>query len=114
MRIFLNGNEIGTEELGCAFCGFSFDTIAVFTVNGSFRCAICGKEWRGAYMEVNGRRLFFCCDSCARRFSKVLNEVNKVVDIKLVDQISMFSSTDGREVNVVDINGNRYRLSVRV
>jgi hypothetical protein len=114
MRVLINGNEVGTEESGCAYCGFPIDSLRVITVSGKFVCAICGSEWRSINIEVNGRKLFFCCEAHARLFMRLLNEVNRFVNIKLVNKLSITNDVDGKVVEVVDTDGNVHRLKVSV
>ncbi|MCG3109318.1 hypothetical protein L3N51_01608 [Metallosphaera sp. J1] len=66
MRIVVNGEEAGTKEKGCA---------------------LCGATWGGWYEEVEGERLFFCCDVCAREFVNMLNKVKQTTGWDRVDEL---------------------------
>jgi hypothetical protein len=74
MRIIVNGNEAGTKETGCA---------------------LCGSTWGDYYEEIDGQRLFFCCDVCALEFKNMISEVKKRTGWNRIDELV--------------INGNYYR-----
>ncbi|ABP95156.1 hypothetical protein HA72_0988 [Metallosphaera sedula] len=66
MKIVVNGEEAGTKEKGCA---------------------LCGATWGGWYEDVDGERLFFCCDVCAREFLNMLNRVKEITGWGKVDEL---------------------------
>ena len=50
MKIIVNGREAGTRDTGCA---------------------LCGSTWGDYYEEIDGQRLFFCCNLCAKGFTNI-------------------------------------------
>jgi hypothetical protein len=45
---------------------------------------------------------------------RLLNEVNRFVNIKLVNKLTITNDVDGKVVEVVDTDGNVHRLKVSV
>ncbi|AWR98573.1 TA0938 family protein [Metallosphaera hakonensis] len=66
MRIVVNGKLAGTKEQGCA---------------------LCGGTWGNWYQEVDGERLFFCCDICAKEFVNMIDKVKEITGWKKVDEL---------------------------
>lgn len=52
MKVTVNGKEAGTKETGCA---------------------LCGATWGSYYEVIDGHRLFFCCDLCAKGFREIVD-----------------------------------------
>ena len=68
MNIIVNGRPTGTKELGCA---------------------LCGSTWGDYYEEVEGQRLFFCCDICAKEFRNMISEAKKRGGISTIDELEI-------------------------
>ncbi|AWR98071.1 hypothetical protein DFR86_11350 [Acidianus sulfidivorans JP7] len=78
MKIVVNGKEVGTEETGCG---------------------ICGSTWGSYYANIDGDKIFFCCDICAKEFSNMIEEVKRRTDWKKVDEIDIKGNwSKGRHV----------------
>ena len=68
MNIIVNGKVVGTKEKGCA---------------------LCGSTWGDYYEEVEGERLFFCCDICAKEFKNMIKEVKVRTKWDKIDEIEI-------------------------
>ncbi|ABW01431.1 TA0938 family protein [Caldivirga maquilingensis] len=68
MIIEVNGRQVGTKETGCA---------------------LCGATWGEYYDEVDGEKLFFCCDLCAKGFKNIINEIKRRTGWSRIDKLTM-------------------------
>ncbi len=59
-------------------------------------CVICGSTWGDYWREIQGQRMFFCCDVCANEFSSMVSEVKKKTGWKTIDEIKMEGNYRGR------------------
>jgi hypothetical protein len=75
-------------------------------------CAICQATWGDYWEEVEGQRMFFCCDICAIEFKNMVNEVKKRTGWKTLDEIKMTGNYRGRECTAL-YRGNKYSFSIR-
>ncbi len=60
-------------------------------------CAICGATWGDYWDQVEGQRMFFCCDICAIEFKNMVKEVKERTGWKIIDEIKMKGDYRGRE-----------------
>jgi hypothetical protein len=92
MKIFVNGKIVGTKELGCA---------------------ICGSTWGSYYEVVEGEKLFFCCDICAKEFVNMLSEAKTRTGWDKVEEVDIKGNFQtGRTVTITN-KGNKYRFYVK-
>ncbi len=68
MKITVNGSRAGDKENGCA---------------------LCGATWGEYEEEIDGEKLFFCCDVCASEFKNMLKELKNRTGWKKIDEISI-------------------------
>lgn len=66
MKIIVNDKEAGTKETGCA---------------------LCGATWGEYYEEIDGQKLFFCCDICALEFKNMINEIKKRTGLSKINEL---------------------------
>jgi hypothetical protein len=59
-------------------------------------CALCGSTWGNTWREVDGQRMFFCCEVCASEFSSIVAEVKRTTGWKTIDEIEMRGDQRGR------------------
>ena len=59
-------------------------------------CALCGATWGDYWAEVDGRKLFFCCDICARQYVNIVGEVKKRTGWAKLGDIKMEGNYRGR------------------
>jgi len=85
-------------------------------------CAICQATWGDYWEEIEGQRMFFCCDICAIEFKNMVNEVKKRTGWKTLDEIKMTGNYRGRECMALYggrrectalHHGNKYSFSIR-
>jgi hypothetical protein len=60
-------------------------------------CAICEATWGDYWEEVEGQRMFFCCDICAFEFKNMINEVKTKTGWTTIDEIKMVGNYRGRD-----------------
>lgn len=92
MKIIVNGEEAGTKETGCA---------------------LCGGKWGDYYEEVDGERLFFCCEYCAREFVNMVNEVKKRTGWDKIDELKINGNYYTGRTCVATRRGEEYRFYVK-
>ncbi|MGB9729597.1 MAG: TA0938 family protein [Thermoprotei archaeon] len=68
MRIVANDREVGTKENGCT---------------------LCGATWGEYYEEIDGQKLFFCCNICALEFKNMINEAKKRTNWIKIDELTI-------------------------
>lgn len=99
IKVYLNGRRVGTEALGCAWCGSTWNSSAYLSLTGSFRCNICGRVWRGFYARVDGgSRLFFCCGDHYREFLRLVRDIKEKTGLEDIEELHIITPT--REVYV--------------
>ncbi len=78
MKVIVNGREAGTKESGCA---------------------LCGATWGSYYEEVQGERLFFCCDLCAKGFREIVEraELERIDLLEISGNYSLGRHCTARE-----------------
>lgn len=92
MRVVVNGKPAGTKETGCA---------------------LCGATWGEYYTTVEGDRLFFCCDLCAKGFINIINEVKRRTGWSRVDEIEIRGNYYTGRTCTARHNGREYRFYVQ-
>ena len=70
-------------------------------------CAICGSTWGNYWAEVEGEKMFFCCDICFIQFRNMINEVKRRTNWRTVDEIKIEGDYRGREC-VARLENNSY------
>lgn len=60
-------------------------------------CAICQATWGNHWAEVEGQRMFFCCEICEGEFRNMLSEVKQRTGWKTIDEIRMSGDQRRRE-----------------
>ena len=92
MKIQVNGSKAGDKESGCA---------------------LCGATWGDYYEEIDGERLFFCCDVCATEFKNMLNEVKNRTGWKKIDEIIINGNFYKGRTCIAKSGGNEFKFYVR-
>ena len=75
-------------------------------------CVICGATWGDYWEEVEGQRMFFCCDVCAKEFIKMVGEVKRRTGWERIEEIQMEGNYRGRSCTAIQ-GANRYRFFIR-
>jgi YHS domain-containing protein len=60
-------------------------------------CAICESTWGNHWVEVDGQRMFFCCEICEVEFRNMIEEVKRRTGWKTIDEIRVTGDQKGRE-----------------
>ncbi len=75
-------------------------------------CVICGATWGNYWREIEGQRMFFCCEICAVEFQNMIDEVKRRTGWKSVEEIKIEGDQRGR--NCAAISGSkRYPFFIR-
>lgn len=59
-------------------------------------CAICDSTWGDVWEEVEGQRLFFCCDVCAVQFRGLVDRIKADTDWDHLDSLEIAGDRRGR------------------
>ncbi len=68
-------------------------------------CVICGSTWGDYWREIDGQRMFFCCEICAVEFQNMLDEVRRRTGWERMDEIKIEGDQRGR--NCVAVSGGK-------
>ncbi len=74
-------------------------------------CAICQSTWGDYWAEVDGQKMFFCCELCEIEFRNMIEEVKRRTGWKAIDEIEIGGDTRGRECTAT-LNGKAYRFQI--
>jgi Ta0938 len=74
-------------------------------------CAICGSTWGNYWAEVDGEKMFFCCEICFVQFKNMVNEVKKRTAWNKIDSIDIEGDYRGREC-AASLGKDSYRYFV--
>ncbi len=59
-------------------------------------CAICNSSWGNLWEEVDGERLFFCCDLCVLQFQSLVRRVKTETGWPTIDSLIIAGDRRGR------------------
>lgn len=59
-------------------------------------CAICDSTWGDLWEEVDGERLFFCCDLCVTQFRGLVDRIKTVNGWDHIDTLEIAGDRRGR------------------
>jgi len=60
-------------------------------------CAICESTWGNYWAEVEGQKMFFCCEICEVEFRNMVEEVKRRTGWKTIDEVRITGDQKGRE-----------------
>jgi hypothetical protein len=63
-------------------------------------CAICNSTWGDVWAEVEGERLFFCCDLCVVQYRGLLERLKSELGWDRIDSIEIAGDRRGRTCEV--------------
>ncbi|MGA8603665.1 MAG: TA0938 family protein [Thermoplasmata archaeon] len=63
-------------------------------------CAICNSTWGSVWTEVEGERLFFCCEICVVQYRSLLERVKHATGWSQIDAIDISGDRRGRACEV--------------
>ena len=73
-------------------------------------CALCDSNWGDLWAEVEGEKLFFCCDICLLQFRQVIDRLRTETGWTQIDSIEFAGDRRGRSCRATG-NGLTYRCS---
>jgi YHS domain-containing protein len=71
-------------------------------------CVICDSTWGNYWEEIEGQRMFFCCDLCAIQFKNLVDEVKRRTGWQTIEEVKIKGDYGGRECEAVSPDGKRY------
>lgn len=63
-------------------------------------CAICNSTWGNVWAEIDGERVFFCCEVCVVQFRCLLDRIRSETGWPRVDSIEIAGDRRGRTCSV--------------
>lgn len=68
-------------------------------------CALCGSTWGNVWAEVDGQRMFFCCDVCESEFRGLIGRIKQDTGWDRIDELVVAGDRQGR--TCLAISGGR-------
>lgn len=59
-------------------------------------CAICDSTWGDVWAEVEGERMFFCCDVCLTQFRHLVGRLREATGWPRIDSLEIAGDRRGR------------------
>ncbi|MCI4348170.1 MAG: TA0938 family protein [Thermoplasmata archaeon] len=59
-------------------------------------CAICDSSWGDLWAEVEGERLFFCCNICLLQFQQLISRIKSETGWDRIDSVHIAGDRRGR------------------
>ncbi len=59
-------------------------------------CAICDSTWGDVWAEVEGERMFFCCDLCLVQFRSLCERIKHETGWATIDSLTIAGDRRGR------------------
>jgi Ta0938 len=59
-------------------------------------CAICDSSWGNLWEEIDGTRLFFCCDVCVAQFRNLVRRIKAETGWESIDSLTILGDRRGR------------------
>ncbi len=75
-------------------------------------CAICQSTWGNYWAEVEGQKMFFCCELCKIEFQNMIQEVKRQTGWKTIDEFQITGGTRGRHCVAIS-NGKPFAFRAR-
>jgi YHS domain-containing protein len=75
-------------------------------------CAICESTWGNNWAEVEGQKMFFCCEICEVEFRNMIEEVKRRTGWKTIDEIRITGDQKGRECTAL-LGPQAFRYFIR-
>ena len=63
-------------------------------------CAICDSTWGNVWAEVEGERLFFCCELCVVQYRGLIARLKEATGWGAIDAIEIAGDRRGRSCTV--------------
>jgi hypothetical protein len=59
-------------------------------------CAICDSTWGNVWADVEGERMFFCCEVCVTQFRRLVDRVKQETGWSTIDSLDIAGDRRGR------------------
>lgn len=59
-------------------------------------CALCNSTWGSVFAEVEGERMFFCCDLCLVQFRNLIERIRRETGWTRIDSLEIAGDRRGR------------------
>jgi hypothetical protein len=59
-------------------------------------CAICDSTWGNVWQEVDGQRMFFCCELCHVQFRGLVERIKRETGWERIDALEIAGDRRGR------------------
>jgi Ta0938 len=59
-------------------------------------CAICGSTWGDFWGEIEGEKMFFCCEICLRQLKDLVSSIKRKTGWQKIDEIKIEGDYSGR------------------
>ncbi|MCI4365044.1 MAG: TA0938 family protein [Thermoplasmata archaeon] len=59
-------------------------------------CAICDSTWGNLWEDVEGERMFFCCDVCLTQFRRLVDRVKRETGWSAIEALEIEGDRRGR------------------
>jgi Ta0938 len=59
-------------------------------------CAICDSTWGDVWAEVDGERMFFCCELCVIQFRELVQRIHRETGWTRLDAVEIHGDRRGR------------------
>ncbi len=63
-------------------------------------CAICNSTWGNLWTEVDGERVFFCCDLCEIQYRGLIGRIKQSTGWDRIDALEIAGDRRGRTCEV--------------
>ncbi len=74
-------------------------------------CAICQSTWGDYWAEVEGQRMFFCCDLCEIEFRNMVEQIKQRTGWRQIDEVRITGDHRGRDCIALSKN-SAYRFFI--
>jgi hypothetical protein len=75
-------------------------------------CAICGSTWGNYWGEIEGSKMFFCCDICYLELQNLVAKIKEETGWNAIDEINIKGNYAGRNC-LATFDKNSARFIVR-
>ncbi len=81
--------------------------------NNEKGCALCDATWGEYYREIDGEKMFFCCNICADIFENMVNTVKRETGWSHIDSVELHGNySRGRNCTATS-DGNTFKYYFR-
>jgi putative zinc binding protein len=71
-------------------------------------CAICNSTWGDFWADVDGERMFFCCELCAVQFRGLVERIKRETGWRTIESLDIAGDRRGRSCHATG-GGDSFR-----